>query len=311
MGANPFPASHASCRGSVRRPRPGFVLVALLAGTLLLAVPASAHRIEKNFSVQMRPVVALQNGYGKISVKSWNRSEVLVVAEHASDKVEVDVEQLGSRIEVTTHFLAANLAPADKRAEYQITVPEETELQIKNDEGNITVERVSGDLTFETVASDVQLQEVAGYILVKSVGGSLLCVRCAGRLEVETISGNLKFLQPLGNTVRAKTYSGSIFFDGDFLSGGSYNLRTTTGPIEVRYTDNDSFDLRASSPQGKIDLPPGLNLRPPSHTALGAQTASTSPAGTRGNSFRGSFGSGTARVELNSFSGTISLKKRN
>jgi DUF4097 and DUF4098 domain-containing protein YvlB len=273
------------------------------AFALFFSTPAFAHRVEKRFSVEMRPVVAIQNSYGKIQVKSWNRSEVLVVAEHVSDKVEVDAEAMGGRIEVTTHFLSNTLPAAEKKAEYTITVPEEAELQIKNDEGNIIVERVSGDLTFETVASDVQLSEVAGYILVKTVGGSLLCVRCAGRLEVETISGNLKFVQPVSNNVRAKTYSGSIFFDGDFLAGGFYNLRTTTGSIEVRYTDSDSFDLRAGSSQGKLDIPPDLNFRPPSHSR-----GSAAPAG--GSSFRGSFGSGAARVDLSTFSGTITLRKR-
>jgi DUF4097 and DUF4098 domain-containing protein YvlB len=244
-------------------------------------------------------------------VKSWSRQEVLVTAEHSSDKVEVDAEQMGGRIEVTTHFLASNLPSAEKKAEYQITVPEETELQIKNDEGMIVVERVSGDLTFETVASDVQLQEVAGYILVKTLSGSLLCVRCAGRIEVSSVSGNLKFLQPVSNNVRASTTAGSIFFDGDFLSGGSYQLKTGTGPIEVRYTDSDSFDLRASTVQGKVEADPGLTLRPPTHPRPSSRSPLGLAAGKEQKSWiSGIFGSGAARVDLTSFSGTISLRKR-
>lgn len=296
------------CSGERKRTWRGAVMAAMGALALFLAAsPASAHRIEKRFSVQMRPVVAVKNSYGKISVKSWTRQEVLVVASHSGDKVEVDVEQMGNRIEVTTHFLAASLAAAEKTAEYTITVPDETELQIKNDDGMIIVERVNGDLTFETVASDVQLQEVSGYILVKTVSGSLLCVRCAGRLEVSSISGNLKFIQPVSTNVRASTTAGSIFFDGDFLSGGSYQLKTGTGPIDVRYTDDDSFDLRAYSANGKIEQDPGLNLRPPAHPR---STPSTAASSTTRSWVSGIFGSGAARVDLNSLSGTIRIWKR-
>jgi DUF4097 and DUF4098 domain-containing protein YvlB len=277
----------------------------VLAGLFLLltgAPAAFAHRFEKKFNVSGRAVVAVRNDQGKISVKSWDQPEVQVIAEHQSDRVEVDAEQMGDRIEVTTHVLSQNASAADLKANYEIMVPEQAELQIKNDAGTIIVEHVAGDLTFETVLADVQLQEVEGYLLVKTVGGSLLCVRCAGRIEVNSISGNLKFIQPVSPNVRATTYSGSILFDGDFLPGGIYVLKNHKGPIEVLYTDSDSFELRATSLYGKVDREPSLNLKPPAHVRR--------PAPSFSNSLFGTFNSGAARVELTSFSGTISIRKR-
>jgi len=77
----------------------------VMSGMLLLATaPAAyAHRIEKTFSVTTRPVVSVRNNNGKITVKSWQKNEVLVVAIHASEKVEVDAEQRGNRIDISTH----------------------------------------------------------------------------------------------------------------------------------------------------------------------------------------------------------------
>ncbi len=276
----------------------------VISGILLLAAApaASAHRVEKKFDVTMRPVVSVRNDNGRITVKSWQKNQVQVVADHASDKVEVDAEQRGNRIDLTTHVLNQSVTPEELKADFEISVPEETELQIKNDAGNVVVFRVSGDMTFETVLAEVSLEEVSGYLVVKTVSGSLLCVRCAGRLELSSISGNLKLVQPVSSNVRAQTYSGSIFFDGDFLPGGTYVLKNHRGPIEVKYTESDSFDLRATSIYGKVDQEPTLRLKPPSHEQR------TTPG--ISNSLFGTYNSGAARVELTSFSGTISIRKR-
>jgi DUF4097 and DUF4098 domain-containing protein YvlB len=276
-----------------------------MSGMLLLATAPAAYatRVEKTFNVTTRPVVSVRNDNGKITVKSWPKNEVQVVANHASDKVEVDADQRGNRIDITTHVLSQSVTPDELKADFEISVPEETELQIKNDAGNVVVVRVSGDMTFETVLADVNLEEVAGYLVVKTVSGSLKCVMCAGRIEVNSISGNVRLIQPISSNVRAQTYSGSIFFDGDFLAGGVYVLKNHRGPIEVKYTESDSFDLRATSIYGKVDQEPSLALKPPAHEQRIAP-------GIKRNSLFGTYNSGAARVELTSFSGTISIRKR-
>ena len=73
---------------------------ALLAPALLLlgASPASAHQHRKAFqSRTAQSVVTIHNPNGKVIVKAWTKSEVMVIANHASDKVEVDAEQTGNR----------------------------------------------------------------------------------------------------------------------------------------------------------------------------------------------------------------------
>jgi DUF4097 and DUF4098 domain-containing protein YvlB len=274
-----------------------------LTACLLTAAPAFGHRIEKRFTVNERPVVSIRNMHGQVTVKSWKKLEVLVVADHASEKTEVDTDQTGNRIEVMTHLLAEKVTPTELRANYEITVPEETELQVRTDSGMVIVERVFGDLTFETVAADVQLQEVAGYLLVKTLGGSLVCVRCAGRIEVNSISGNIRLLQPVSSNVRLQTSTGSILFDGEFLRGGMYVMRNHTGPIEVRFSEGDSFDLNANSVYGKVDMDENARLKPPSHSRR-----ATAPRMT--HSLLGTFNEGHAKVELSSFNGTIRIRKR-
>ena len=86
---------------------------------LLLVAPAGAQvrRTEKRFTVGDKPMVILQNPSGRIQIKSWARHEVLVVAQIASDKVEVDTEQVDNRVDITTQLVGAGSAPADRNAD--------------------------------------------------------------------------------------------------------------------------------------------------------------------------------------------------
>jgi len=279
----------------------GCVLAGLAALCwLALAPAASAHRIEKTFKVEPHPVVTVRNASGKINIHKWDKPEVRVVADHSSEKVETDAEQMGNRVDVITHLLSEQATPAELKADYDITVPGESELQIRTDAGLVIVKGISGDMTFDTVAADVALEEVAGYLVFKTVGGSLDCTRCAGRIEASSISGNIRLTQPVSATVRAQTYSGSIFFDGDFKRGGVYLLKSFEGPIEVRFSDDDSFALSATSIHGLVENQ--ATLRQPLRRR--AQRAQLS------NSLLGNVNEGLARVELASFSGTIRILKR-
>lgn len=270
---------------------------------LVLASPAGAHQIEKRFKVEERPLVTIRNAHGKIRVQSWQQPEVRVVANHPGNKVEVDVEQFGNRIEITTHQLAENLSLEELAADYQITVPEETELQVRTDSGDIFVERVFGDMTFDTVAANLDLREVAGYLVIKTIGGSLVCVRCAGRLDFRSISGSARLLEPLTSNLFVQTTSGSIFFDGEFLRGGVYRLQNSSGPIEVRFSETNSFELSAKSVFGRVES--NTDLRPRAHSP---ETFSA-PQGAR-RILSGIYNEGHAKVELISFNGTITIRKR-
>ncbi len=276
--------------------------VALAAALLLpLAAPASAHRIEKHFTVTGRPVVTItNNARGRIEIKSWKKPEVVVVGTHSSDKVEVDTEQAGNRIEVTTHVLSENVKPADLQADYTITVPEETQLQVRTDSGLVVVERVYGDLTFDTVAADLQLQEVGNYLVIRTVSGSVVCTRCLGRMDFRSISGNIQLLQPQMDNVQAQTTSGNIYYDGEFQRRGIYILKNYSGVIELRFSDTDSFDLNATSVQGTVENQAKLKPDPHGRHRINSQYATAF----------GTFNEGHAKVELSSFSGTIKVRRR-
>jgi DUF4097 and DUF4098 domain-containing protein YvlB len=273
----------------------------LVPGLLLLsATSASADRLVQHFKVEAHPVVTIHNPNGAVTVRAWTKSEVMIVANRATDNVAVDAEQFGNRVDILTRPVSETSAPEDLRTDFEISVPEDAELQIHNDSGGVNVSNVLGDMNVETIAAGVDLEDAAGYLTIKTVGGSFQCVRCAGRLEVSSISGNFRFIDTRSYYVRAQTSTGNILFDGEFLPNATYRLKNYSGVIEVRFSPGDSFDLSATSLKGKVYNEAKLN-RPSHHHFLPRF----------GNALFGTLNSGRASVQLSSFDGTINVLKRN
>ena len=286
--------------------RQEFRLVLATAAALGLsgAAIAATQRKEKHFAVNGRPVVVIQNvANGRIEVKSAKTQEVTVIATQNSNKINFDMEQAGDRIDVTANTLDASAQPLDLETSLQLTVPEETELQLKTENGLIYVEQVTGDMTLESVAGDVHLKEVSGYIIVKTTAGSLVCTQCAGKVDFKSVSGGVQFLQPALNRVEASTSFGNILFDGDFIRTGLYSMKSSKGLVEVRFSGNDSFDLKAQTATGTVDNQAAAYFKPDSHGAIHRRLQSF-------RSIFGTVGQGLAKVELSTYSGTIRILKR-
>jgi len=289
-------ASAAHARNAIRFGTMGVAM----AGLMLVASPARADHAEKHFQVQPKPKVTIRNSNGRIQVKTWAKSEVQVNWSNASGNSVVETEQAGNRIEVITQPVGDQISINDK-TDFEITMPVESELSVRTDSGSVTVETLHGDMTFDTVDANLQLTDVNGYVVVKTIDGSLVCNRCAGKLEANSISGNMQLMSPSLDSLRVQTSSGNILFDGSFLSRGIYIMKNFSGTIEVHFSSNDSFDVKATSLKG--DVINQASFKPDTH-------GDSHPSSKWGHSLFGTMNDGHAKVELSSFSGTIKILKR-
>jgi len=291
---------------AIRKNFASALLPVISAGMLLmpLASFAAGQKVERHFAVKGRAVVMIQNvANGRIEVKSWKNPEVVVSASQPSNKIGLDMEQADNRIDVTASVLDASAQESELSENIQLTVPEETELQIKSQSGLIYVEQVLGDMTLESIAGDIHLKEVSGYIIVRTTGGTLVCTLCGGKLKFDSVSGSAQILQPSLTNVTLYTSFGNVLFDGDFIRTGIYSMKSGRGLVEVRFASTDSFDLNAQTTSGTVDNRAEAFLKPDSH---GIRRSAAKYA--RG--FVGTVGNGLAKVELSSFSGTIRILKR-
>src|SRR5260221_11485606 len=81
------------------------VLVGAMVGTAIAGTLVAQVHKELRFNVGARANVSVRNPYGAISVKPSPVTTVVVSAILASDKVEVDSSQTGSRIDIKAHLL--------------------------------------------------------------------------------------------------------------------------------------------------------------------------------------------------------------
>jgi DUF4097 and DUF4098 domain-containing protein YvlB len=270
---------------------------ALLSGAML----AESHR-EYRFNVAAKAGVSVNNPYGSISVKPSTGNVVVINALLYSDKVEVDKNLAGNRVEIQSHLLAGADAQSG-RVDYEILVPADASITLHSSTGPLRAERLHGDVTLEGAAATVEIRDITGaHVHVKTLNGPVTLTNVQdGHVEVDSLSGAVTLNGVTGPLVQVISTSGSINYIGDFGDRGEYRLTSHSGNIEATVPESTSADVSARSVRGEVhdDIP----LQPKSHTWFVVK---------EGSAFWGTMGRAavSSTVVLRSFSGKIHLSKR-
>jgi DUF4097 and DUF4098 domain-containing protein YvlB len=271
----------------------------LVLATCLSAAAFAEARKEYRFTVGPNANVSVDTQYGAISVKPGAANQVVVTATLKSDKVEVDQQQNGNRIEIASHVLQGG----DQQTglvDYELLIPPDATLNLHSSTGPLSAERLQGDLTLEGADAVVTVRNVEnGHVHVQTMRGPITLTDVRnGHVEIGSISGDVHLKSVTGPLVKVTCGSGKIFYDGDFGSGGEYKFTTHRGDIEAWVPADVSADFRAHSVLGRVqhDFP----LKP-MHSRFSTEA---------GSSFFGTAGKASSEVVLRSFSGRIRLKQR-
>jgi len=286
-------------------------LLPLLAGA---GARADDNTFDRQMPAEARGVVSISSTAGTIHVSGWDRAEVTVHADlgSESDKVEVTSEHGRTSIKVVQRSSSNHHGGAD----LQIKIPKESELDVSavsadvTSQGVLGVQRlsaVSGNVTAELAGSDLELKTVSGDVKLKghgqparlhvtTVSGDLHLDHGAGDLEAGTVSGELVVALDSARSVRARTTSGDLSFEGKLTRGASFDAATVSGELKVRASADGGYAYEVSSFSGDIT------------NCFGA--ASSGQHGSPGHSLEGTRGEGAGRVHLKSMSGDIELCDR-
>jgi DUF4097 and DUF4098 domain-containing protein YvlB len=274
----------------------------VLSGTL---VAAEGNRSEKTFAGAPNPRITITNMTGQILVRGWDKAQVHVVYNVISPHVEVDTEvippnQPADKIHFATHLLDPLVSGRDQTVDYSLDVPMGTNLEIRNPQGSVRIEKFQGDdTTVESVGGAILVSDFAGHLFVRSVGGNIEVIRASGRVEAYSITGDLHFVSPATSKLRGSTTSGRILFEGDFPDGGDYSLSAYSGDMEILCPPSASFELFAKTVRGKLENEMPMTIQHRSATPMSSA-----------NSLFGTHLTGKATVNLKSFSGTIRIRQR-
>jgi DUF4097 and DUF4098 domain-containing protein YvlB len=271
------------------------VLLVTLAG-----VAAAQARKEYRFTVGPNSVVSIINQYGAVQVKPTTSNLVTVSATIYSDKVEVDQNQSGNRVEVESHLLAG-ARPENARVDYDVLVPPDADVTMRSTTGPLRAERLQGDLDLEGTTAVVDVRDISNaHLRIKTLNGPVTLTNVHdGVVNVESVSGEVRLVSVTGRLVRVTSTSGPIRYEGDFGYTGNYQLSSHSGDIEAIIPQDTSAEVQMQSVRGHLQ--DDVHLAPKVHTTL-TQRA--------GSSFVGTINKAASLVSLKTFSGKIHLKKR-
>src|ERR1700685_2154222 len=201
----------------------------IVAGTLV-----AESKKEYHFSVGPRAGVSVMNPYGSILVKPSLNNTVVVNAILHSDKVEVDNNQSGNRVDIQSHLLAGADAESG-RVDYEVLVPADASITLHSSTGSLRAENLHGDLSVEGPGSSVDIRDISNaHVHVKTMNGPVNLDNIQnGHVEVDSLSGEITLKGVNGPLVQVVSTSGKINYIGDFGNSGEYRLTSHSGGIEA------------------------------------------------------------------------------
>ena len=262
---------------------------------------------DQTVQVQKGTKLDLVNAAGDVIVNVWDRDAVRVEAEHSTrDRVDIQTEA-----QVLT-IRSRSERGRSRSVDYTITVPNWMAVSIRGTYADVTIEGAGGDVSVETNGGDINVNGGNGFVSLKSVQGQIRLARAKGRVEVRSVNEGI-ILADISGDLMAETTNGSITLDR--IDSANVDLYTVNGTISYDGPIKDKGVYRLTTHNGQVAMPvpERANVELTVRTYSGS-FRSTFPLNldtdqNRRKRFTLTLGNGSAKVDLESFGGTIALRR--
>jgi len=269
---------------------------------------------DKTVDVTKGTRLVLSNQAGEVVVRSWDQDRVRIQASHGSRET-ISAETADNTLRIRTQRTGNSRGPGGL-VDYQITVPRWMAVNLTGTYLDATIEGTQAEVTVETVHGNakvtggngaVSLRSVEGVITVDKANGrvqattvneGIRITNSSGEITAETTNGNIFIDNATTSNLEAFTVNGEVTFNGTIRDNGVYKLGTHNGDIRVGLGGANNATIFVRTFQGDfaadfpVQLPEGQNARSGSKR------------------FNFTLGSGSARIELQSFGGDIVLARK-
>lgn len=279
------------------------MLFTVLTSAALLAGPVQ--QTDTVFPVRPTARLDLHTFGGEVVIRTWKRNEMRVVAEHGvRERIEISASDAG----VTVRVRSRRGLP--RSVSYRITLPATMDIDIGGTHLDVDIGGVRGAVRVETVQGDIVLRGGSRFVTLHTVSGDVICEGAEGRLDVgsvngavtvresrgevivETVNGDIVLERIRSELVEGSTVNGDIAYDGVIGDNGRYRFTTHNGAITVGIPERTNATVSVSTFNGEFESDFPVTL---TETRRG------------GKRLTFTLGAGRARIELDSFSGTIRL----
>lgn len=170
-------------------------------------------------------------------------------------------------------------------------------LEAHANSGDLEVEGLNGRLDVNTLSGSITARDVTGDVDIATTSGDIKIYNLSGSADVGTVSGDVELRAVTAKSIRAKTTSGDLRFDGLVDPAGRYEFSTHSGDVEMHIQKDASAQLSVSTWNGGITSDFPITLRPGEH-GIGFAT---------GKRYTFEVGGGAARISAETFSGDITI----
>jgi Toastrack DUF4097 len=265
------------------------------------------------------------NGDATLEIVKTARGRTVEDAREMLKLVTVEVSERGTRAEVKAQYPEEREMRRDNRRNinvsvaFNLTAPAGTRITINSISGSIKVTDIKGDLSLNTISGAVRVANAGRIATAKSISGTveiadtdidgameagsvsgdivLRRVR-ARRLELGVVSGNVLLQDLQCDRVTANSISGDVEFRGALARNGRYSFTSHSGEVRIILAGDTGFELNATTFSGTLH--PELPL-----TYRGRDRDAGRP-----RSLHGTYGDGSAVLDVTTFSGRVVISKR-
>lgn len=288
--------------------RPIRTLTLVVAACLAVAGAAHGQAVQMDRTVDVQPGTRLQldNQFGDVTIRTWDRSAVRVQARHPAGTT-VEIQPGGALLQIE----ADRPGHPGNPIAYTLTIPADMAIEVDVIQGDIDVAGTRAGMDVQSVHGSITVVGGADVLALGSVQGRITVTGARGRVNAETVNQGIELSDIRGDIqaeavngpirmrgieagrVSAETVNGSLSYEGSIRNDGWYHFSTHNGSIDLTIPSNVGATFTASTFNGSLQTGFPVTL----HEAK------------EGKEFTFTLGSGGARIELESFNGTMAIHR--
>lgn len=244
-----------------------------VAAIALFSSMAMAEDVRQSYDVEAGGTLSLETDSGKLIIKSHNKDTVEIDVEidgSDADEFEVSHSSDGKNVEIIGEKEnSGGWGWNGLKVVFEITVPEEYNLDIRTAGGSIRIEDLTGQVDARTSGGSIKVQDITGDVDLHTSGGSIKTGSINGDLNAHTSGGSItaKFAQQLSDDAVLDTSGGSITVK--MIPDMKVDLDASTSGGRVRTEFDVDGRIKKKSIRGEIN---GGGPRLKLHTSGGSIT---------------------------------------
>lgn len=263
-------------------------------------------QMDRTVEVQPGTRLQLENHFGDVTIRTWDRSAVRIQASHPTGTT-IDVQTGGSLLKIEVDRPGGPTRPVT----YALTVPATMPIEVDVVQGDVDVAGTRAGMDIQSVHGSITVVGGADVLALESVQGLVKVTGARGRVNVSSVNRGIE-LEDIRGDVQAEAVNGPIHIRG--VEAGRVSAETVNGSVEFEGTIRNDGWYRFSTHNGSIDLaiPAGVGATFTASTFNGTLHTAfpvTLHEAKEGKEFTFTLGSGGARVELESFNGTMTIRR--